>query len=274
MSPGECNNSTSPYCECTDFYGNVVPEYRIYNKASQLYSCCSKLEGYSQADPTQANWITSYINDVQTGTNCNGFLTEKNISTDSELKDQLPLLYYQGLMAGSLMDISKFTTPVVNTVEIACTSGVPHMLSYPSYDSEKTNYALVCGSTEDVKFYGTSTEVPYKLNTILDTKGNACTNSGCTTKYNPLTKNEYNVGETTYVSGGSISSKAIFEKGWFWLAILFSAVILSAFIYTLYYMSLTKYKSAVIDHLNSENEGSGHSADFRASKLDKEAYMF
>jgi hypothetical protein len=265
-------SNPSPYCVCTDYYGNVLPEYKYFNESLQTYSCCNNLNGYTALNSTSID--DNDINLVQFASSstpeCSNFYN--TIGTNGRLKN-FPLIYYQALLNGALYQ--KFTGPgfSVNN-DISCNTGIPYYVSFPNYSNNEINYKILCGSSntsdfKDIKFLNSNVEVPYSVNYVLNEDGTNCTTSTCTTKYNISTLNEYNIGDKIYTSNGSINSESLLLKWWFWFVLLLIIFVVGFFIYFAYYHGMNKYFNQASNYLNNVKSGLGDTAKIHAKKKQK-----
>ena len=266
--------SSSPYCICTDYYGNILPEYREFDTATQTFTCCNELKDYAAADTSGDNWVLNYVSGLQQGTNCSNILN--GVTTDTEFKQKLPLLYYQGLFNGSLFRSSKFSAPVTFTDKtITCSTGnIPYLVSYPNYSNGQKEYKVLCGSSvisslQNLKYDNSDTLLDYSLNYILQSHGENCNSSSCITKFDVSTENEYNIGDVAYNSPGNINSDSVVLKWWFWFMLLMIIFVVGFGIYYLYYHGMSNYFKTSVNYLNSVKKGLGNTARKHAKKNQK-----
>lgn len=270
--------SSSPYCICTDYYGNILPEYKRFNETKQTYKCCNEINEFIKptGDLTTTSAVYRYLtNQIFTsGTTCSDIIPS-TVTTDEELKKELPLLYYQALFNVSLFD--KFDNPDFdeddNTIKCQ-TSTIPYMLSYPNYSNNQINYKVLCGSStiseiQNIKFLNSDVVLDYSLSHILKDNGQICLETDCKTKFNILTENEYNIGDKVYSSPGTINSDSVLLKWWFWFLILMIIFVISFLIYFLYYRGMDKYFKQSVNYLNNVKQGLGDTAKKHAKKNQK-----
>jgi hypothetical protein len=268
--------NSSPYCVCTDYYGNILPEYKYFDQTTQTYSCCDELVNYATlTNPDTIEDSGTNLLDFAKASNsacAAGFYTNNKIQTNGDLKDY-PLIYYQAALNGGLF--KNFTQPTFvtnNGNTVRCTSGIPYVVSYPNYNNTQTNYKVLCGSSstsslENFKFANSSkVDIPYTINYILDEDGKNCLTNECTPKYNIQTLNEYNIGDRVYKSKGTINSDSMLLKWWFWFVLLFVILLCGVFIYFLYYHGMNDYFNKAAKYLNQIKKGLGDTAKQHAKK--------
>lgn len=255
-SSTSCGNGvSSSYCTCKDYYDFSVDQYKYYNKDSGVYNCCNILSKYVEyIDNNSPTKILDYVKSSQSG-NCGNFFSEKhsNILTDTQLKDELPMIYWQGLMNASLFENVRFSgTPIVSGVNITCSTGdIPVFVSYQDYESKMKQNKLLCtnkslNTFKDIKFLGTTKEVPYSVFYVKDSTGSDCKTNTCTTKYDS-TFNQYNIGNEIYKSSGSVY-KAKKQNIIVWLLLGLSLFVISLFAY--YYFNSHERFQRIKYHLN------------------------
>ena len=266
-------SNSSPYCVCTDYYGNILPEYKFFNTTTQTYSCCNDLVDYVKLiDSTSIE--DDKVNLVSFAASSNSSCTKfyDNIKTNGDLK-KFPLIYYQSLLNSSLFNT--FSSPNISTINenrITCTSGIPYMVSYPNYSNNQLNYKILCGNSntteiQNLNFLNSSTtEIPYTINYVIDTDGKNCLTNECELKYNISTLNQYNIGDRVYESKGSINSDSLLLKWWFWFILLFIILICSFGLYFLYYHGMNTYFDKSVNYLNNVSKGLGDTAKNHAKK--------
>lgn len=273
-------SNSSPYCVCTDYYGNILPEYKFFDEATQTYSCCTDLVEYANLS-NPGNIDDNGNNLVQFAIDSNSFCANgfyNNVATNGELKESYPLIYYQTLLNAGLFNTFS-TAPVFtsnnNQNKIRCASGVPYVVSYPNYSSSDMNYKILCGSSDtnnlkDVEFAKYSNiKVPYNVHYILDSDGENCVTSECTPKYSVTKHNEYNIGDKIYSSEGTIESESLLLKWWFWFIILIVIGTVSVLFYYLYYHGMNKHFDVSANYLNDVKPGLGDTAKIHAKKKQK-----
>lgn len=265
-------SSSSPFCKCTDYYGNMLPELRAFDDTAQTFTCCDNLTEFVSFTGTTLidgdnNLVTFYNN--STSDSCNQL---NGVQTNGDLKNKYPLIYYQALLNASLF--SHFTAPQFTSANsFICVGGkIPYMVSYPNYNSPETNYKVLCGDSNTInlkefKFLTSSIEIPYTINYITNADGSNCTTSECGPKYSIYSQNEYNIGDLVYRSGGSIESESLLMKWWFWFIILIVILIMSFGFYYLYYSGMGKYFERSVEFLNSVTEGLGDTAKKHGKKI-------
>jgi len=266
-------SNSSPYCVCTDYYGNILPEYKFFNTTTQTYSCCNNLVDYTTlSDPTSiddnGNNLVNFA--VNSNSSCTNFYN--NIKTNGDLK-KFPLIYYQSLLNSSLFNT--FTTPTISTINenrILCASGIPYMVSYPNYSDNQLNYKILCGNSntteiQNLNFLNSSTtEIPYTINYLIDTDGKNCLTNECELKYDISTLNQYNIGDQVHGSKGNINSVSLLLKWWFWFILLIVILICGFSLYLLYYHEMNKHFDKSVNYLNNISKGLGDTAKNHAKK--------
>lgn len=265
--------SSSPYCVCTDYYGNVLPEYRKFDTTSQTFSCCNEIKEFSPpSSTTGTNWILTYARSLSQNTPCSALL--EDITTDAAFAQELPLLYYQAYFNGSLF--SKFSSPSsIDTQTVSCTSGnIPYVVKYPNYSNGNLDYKILCGSVttsglEGITYVGTDEVLDYSLSHILKDHGEPCLSNQCVTKYSILANNEYNIGDTFYKSPGNISGDSVLLKSWFWVILLVVSVMLGFGIYYAYYHGMNDHFERSVNYLNNVKKGLGDTAKKHSKKNQK-----
>ena len=263
-------DSTSPYCICTDYYGNILPEYKYFDTSNQTYSCCNRLNNYNFSNTTD---VYGFVSTAQNNTGCDRFLQSQNVTNTNELKQKLPLLYYQGLLLMSLQ--SNFTEADISSppnIKCPTNTDIPYMLTYPSYMDNITNYKMVCANrnldnVKDLKFYDTNIVLPYQLNYLLDASGKNCLVNECETGFNFNTENEYNIGDVAYKSSGDINSDSILLRWWFWFVMLMVIFIVGFGIYYIYYRGMNNYFNKSVEYLNKTKKGLGDTAKRHSNKV-------
>ena len=269
-------SNSSPYCVCTDYYGNILPEYKYFDSTTQTYTCCNDLVNFATLiNPTSVDDSDTNLVEFAKDSNsicANGFYSDNSISTNGDLKN-FPLIYYQTLLNSGLFNTFS-TTPTFNDTsnKITCTSGIPYAISYPNYSNTEMNYKILCGSSnltdlQNLKFTNSNTtEIPYTINYILNSDGKNCLTNECTPKYKVDTLNEYNIGDTIYKSKGSISSDSLLLKWWFWFILLIVIFVCGFLLYFMYYYDMNKYFNKSINYLNNIKNGLGDTAKQHAKK--------
>lgn len=270
MSNSCLGNGTSPFCTCQDYYGYILPEYKIFDRTFQEYTCCFNANNFIiPSDTTGDKWVRTYATRA-IDASCNRLLLSK-ITTDSEFKDQLPILYYQTYLTASLF--SKFSAKAsINDNVVECAAGsIPYAVSYPNYHDDNINYKFLCYSSDinslrDIKFLGTDNEIDYKISYIKTVDGGNCTSNVCNVKYTPK-NTQYNIGDQVYISKETIASSGSVYSLWFWLFGLFFVIATSAIFYIMYRRGMDKYFSDGVDYLNGVDAGLGHMAAEHSIKL-------
>ena len=268
------DESSSIFCVCTDYYGNVLPEYKAFNELKQTFSCCNEIpEFFSIPNTTSQTFLVDGLRSGMSQT-CSNFLVDNNISTNSELKEKLPLLYYQALLDASIFN--KFSYPSnINSSYVSCFTGqIPYLVSYPSYSTGQTNYKILCGSSnidnlKNIKYINTNIDADYSINYLMDEKGEDCKSVLCNFKYNYINNPEYNLGYEIYKSSGSIQSGNVLNYWWFWLLILLLMLLGSFLFYYLYYNGMENFFKKSVDYLNNVETGLGNVAKIHSEKNKK-----
>ena len=272
--------SSSPFCVCTDLYGDVMPEYRYHN-ASETYACCNQLPNYQGYDPTAAvagSEVLGYVQNAQGGTSCGGFITAiqpasfydsddyTGVSNDAQLKKFFPLLYWQGAFNASLFNTTKFTgaaTFTDNTISCANAADIPYFVSYPNYYNSAESYKVLCGSSnlenlKDIKYINDSTiELEYSISYVQESGGGDCKTQSCNVKYDTNFFNEYNIGNRAYKSSGKIAESNALTEWWMWMIVLGVIIIISIVLYYIYYSGMEKYFKNGVRYLNGLTKGKG-----------------
>lgn len=262
MSNSCINNGTSPFCTCQDYYGYILPEYKVLDTSSQSYNCCFNANLFaSPATTTGDSWLLTYADRVIDPI-CRDLVSES--TTDSEFKEKLPILYYQTYLVASLN--SKFSdTAILQDKKISCAEGqIPFIVSYPNYHDENMNYKVLCSnqninSLKDIKFIGTEDEIEYQINYIKTVDGKNCNTDECNVKYDPF-RLEYNFGDKLYKSKASISPSSSVYQLWFWLIALIFIVLTGFVVFFLYRRGMEKYFKDGVSYLNGIHMGRGDKA--------------
>lgn len=288
--------SSSPYCVCTNLYGDVLPEYRYHN-GSDAYACCNQIPDYLQYDPATApagSEILDYIQGAQNGTSCTNFVAAiqpasfydnsdyTGVSNDAQLKKFFPLLYWQGNFNASLFNNTKFSSASFNAAgnQISCANAaqIPYFVSYPNYHNSQESYKVLCGSPnlEDLKgityLKDSTEELEYSISYVQDEGGNDCKSQTCNVKFNTHFFNEYNVGARAYKSNGHIASGNVLTKWWMWLVILVIVISIALVLYRIYYSGMEKYFDYSVKYLNGLIKGKGDVAKKHAM-INKQANL-
>ena len=264
------SESSSPYCVCTDYYGNVMPEYRQFEQSTQTFSCCNELKDYNPF--TEGSSILNYVKSIQNNTSCSSILSE-GITSDEEFKTNYPLLYYQGLFNASLF--SKFSSPTISPTQIKCLPGkIPYVVKYPNYSNGNIDYKVLCGSNttsnlEGITYIKTNTVLDYSLSYILNESGEPCLASSCITKYDTTMGHEYNIGDTFYESPGNINGDSALLKWWFWFILLIVSIMVGFGIYYAYYHGMNDHFERSANYLNNVKKGLGDTAKKHSKKNQK-----
>lgn len=260
-------NPTSPFCNCTDYFGNNLPEFRNFHSPTQTYHCCNKLTNVNTTYNALTDSVLDYAKASESDGKCLNFLN--SIDNDTKFKEKFPLLYHQSLLNASLY--SRFTTPsVINNNNIQCSSGKPYILIHPNYADGTMTYKYLCAETidgvSDLKFLVPNTEqetdtlLPYRLRYIRNEDGTDCKESECKLKYNTDTQAEYNIGSEVYRSKGSIESKSLLLKWWFWFILLMVVIICCILVYLYYHHVMQKNFEESANYLNNVKKGLGNTA--------------
>ena len=267
-------DSSSPFCVCTDYYGNILPEYKTFSEATQTYSCCSVLNEFStfsgSLEPTGTD-LVSFAK--QSNTSCSQTNFYNGIATNEDLRQKTPLIYYQALLNASLFSNFNSTSTFDDAYNtISCTSGVPYFVSYPNYINNQNNYKVLCtnkslSDLKDIKFLGSNTLVPYSLYYIRNSDGTNCLTGPCKPKFPILSYDEYNIGEKFYSSKGNIDSESILLKWWFWFIIMILLIVSMSAIYLFYYGKMNTIFNDSADYLNNVKKGLGDTAKKHSKKV-------
>lgn len=270
-----CNeDSTSIFCVCTDYYGNILPEYKFFDTTNQTFTCCNEIPEYFSITSTtnQTFLVDSLI--LGMSQTCRNFLVQNNITTNSQLKENKPLLYYQALLNASIFN--NFSYPVnITSTNVACSIGdIPYLVSYPSYSSGQMGYKILCGNSnidelKNIKYINTNVDADYSLNYIMDEKNTDCKNSTCNFKYNYTNNPEYNLGNEVYRSKGNINSSSVLNSWWFLLLTLLLILFVSFIIYYFYYNGMENFFNRSVDYLNNVEKGLGNVAKIHSEKNKK-----
>lgn len=264
-----CNkDSSSVFCVCTDYYGNVLPEYKHFDSKDQTYSCCNLLDFRNiSPEPKNEGWVSDYVKRSFGNTGCAKLVGEK----DSELKTKFPLMYHQGLLNASISD--KFNgTPSIHGKKLTCQNGtIPYMVKFPNYSNSDINYKVLCGNEniselENIKLIGKNTDADYSINYLYDATDSDCKTRVCTLQYDYEKYPEYSIGNQVYKSKGSISSSSPLLKGWFWAILLVICIILGILLYFLYYAGMERYFRESASYLNNLFSGLGDVAREHSEK--------
>jgi len=217
VSLTNCGNGTSStYCTCKDYYGFYVSQYKYYNEDKGVFNCCNILSNYIKYEDSESNTkILDYVKSSQSE-NCQDFFKNKypGIKDDEELKQELPMIYWQGLMNASLFQDNRFTkVPVLDSQgTVSCDEGdIPVFLSYEDYESKMKQNKLLCTGKnlnrfKDIKFLGTDIPIPYSVRYVKNSLGNDCVSNSCKLNYD-ITYTQYNIGSELYKSKGELYDK-------------------------------------------------------------------
>jgi hypothetical protein len=302
-SCGEGNNS--PFCVCTDYYGDDIPGYkammRDYDTVAGTvtddrysYFCQSDIISIKQftkqiytASTTDANPILAFARSFEkqytNGDYVNAFFDEtskpyeqSNITTDDQFKTKMPLLYYETLLLYSLMATVNVPSSITNTTYTCAAGEQPVYLRYGSYFNRLGKEALVCMTDENIKkpiFFvnpdtkaATTEQVPYILYEVLDKDRKPCTDNTC----DITTTDEFDIDNTGGHYIGNVlhkSSGNIQPPGTpsITIILLLGIVILGVVLYALYYLYMRRHHHEVISHMNHIKPGAGDHAASRAS---------
>lgn len=264
-----CNkDSSSAFCVCTDYYGNVLPEYKLFDSTQQTFSCCNILDVYSPLqDKSSQDWLSKFVKSSFGNTGCSTIVP----GTDSEFKTKLPLLYYQGLLNASIYE--KFNSPpTIDGKQISCISGIPYIVKIPNYSNSDISYRLFCGSEtisdlENIKLIGTNTDADYSINYLFDATDSDCKTRTCSLKYDYDVSPEYSIGSQVYKSKGNISTSSVLLKGWFWAILLVVCILLGILLYFFYYSGMERYFRESARYLNGVFSGLGDIAAEHSEKV-------
>lgn len=252
------NGISSSYCRCKDYYGFSVNQYKYFNISTNSYNCCNILTKYvSYTDSTSSTKIHDYIQSTQSGDNCNDFLSlYPKILNDEDLKKELPMLYWQGLMNASLFDTTKFKgVPSIDNdgKTITCANGdeVPVFLSYNDYESKLRQNRLLCTRSnfqdfKNIKFLDTDLDLPYSVRYVKSSGGGNCSTHVCTME-NEGTFNNFNIGDEIYKNSGGI----YIDRGTDYLLYIYIGIILLVvLLYIYYHVNKTKTFKNMTSNLN------------------------
>lgn len=250
------NGVSSSYCTCKDYYGFSINQYKFFNSSSNNYNCCNVLTKYvPYTDSTSSTKIWDYIKNTQSGENCEDFHTlYPKITNDEELKKELPMLYWQGLMNASLFDTTKFAgTPTISGKTLTCTNAtdVPVFLSYNDYESKLKQNRLLCTNSnlqefKNIKFLDTDLDLPYSVRYVKSNGGDNCDRNVCIME-NDSSLNNFNIGEEIYKnSGGIYLDFGVNYLLFFYIGIILLVVIL----YIYYHVHKTKTFKNMTSNLN------------------------
>lgn len=276
------HDSASPFCSCIDYYGEVTPEYKFFDSTKGTHSCCSKLTKYASFDPStkgSATMIKDYIIASQVNTGCENFMGYTNITDDADLKNTLPLLYWQGLLNASLYDSTVFPEiPIMgrNTVHCTDSDNIPVFVSHQSYTSKTKDYKLVCtnkdlNTFDDIKFIDTDYTVPYKVNYLKSGDGTDCKSSTCNTFFSMFNNMEYNIGSKIYESNGDIYNKGLQSMGWFYALLIVGIIFVAGFFYFQYFRKHQYLTKLFRFGLNKIRSGLGDKIESHANNI-KDSY--
>ena len=297
--------STSPFCVCTDSYGNHVPGYKgmfTYNNKDYGYYCEADMIGFMVTDDTGNtktlyNGISStgnkkvldfakaFESKYSQGTNqTNNFFSgttlpykPNTITTGDDFKAKMPLLFYETLLLYSLLDTMDMPQSINSNTYTCATGERPVYLKYASYFNDRGRDAFVCMTDENIKkpiFFldpdnaaeRTKEEVPYNLYEVLDKDGKACTGSTC--DISSTDKFDFDNSPSNYVGGLLFKSRGNIrsEQSFPFASILLLGVIVACFVlYGIYYLYMRQHHKDVISHMNNIKPGAGHRAAARAS---------
>ena len=270
-----CNDdSSSIFCVCTDYYGNVLPEYKYLNTSNQTFTCCNEIpEYFSLTNTTNQTFLVDGLKLGMSQT-CSNFLVENNITSNSELKEQKPLLYYQAFLNASIFN--RFSYPSnLNSTFVSCGTGqIPYLVSYPSYSGGQINYKILCGSSnideqKNIKYINSNIDADYSINYILDENNTDCKVGTCKFKYNYTNNPEYNLGNEIYKSSGSISSGSVVNLWWGWLILAILILFATLVGYYLYYNGMENFFNNSVEYLNNVQKGLGNVAKVHSEKNKK-----
>lgn len=276
-SSTSCGNGvSSSYCTCKDYYSVSVDQYKYYNNIYGVYNCCNILSKYVQyIDTNSLTKILEYVKSSQSG-NCGNFFKEKHpdILTDADLKDKLPMIYWQGLMNASLFEYNKFKgPPIVSGDSITCSSDdIPVFISYEDYENKMKHNKILCTNKslttfKDIKFLDTTVEVPYSVFYVKDNTGKNCETNTCTTKYDS-SFNQYNIGDNIYKSSaGSLNKDKSNPMEWVYIGLVI--FIIGLFIYY-YYNSHERFERLKY-HLNKTKKHLGDRLE-KESNIIRDSY--
>ena len=175
--------STSPFCVCTDYYGNHVPGYKAMftnddtNQNDYGYYCESDMIGlfgytdgtlntkskYTDVKNNEAEKILEFAKSFelqykQGDSLDNAFFSSNTppynptgVATDDAFKATMPLLYYETLLLYSLLDTMDMPI-TINPNTYTCAAGQrPVYLKYGSYFKREGKDAFMCMTDENIK---------------------------------------------------------------------------------------------------------------------------
>lgn len=173
--------STSPFCVCTDYYGNDTPGYKAMYQATDgrrsSYYCQSDIIQFIESGDPAVDDLKTIYNTAKTDPNpilefakgfdktfsngpsmTNRFFTDDSkpyepntITTDPEFKTKMPLLFYETLMMFSLMETIDLPTSITSTTYTCGDNTRPVYLKYGSYFNDKGKDAFICMTDDNVK---------------------------------------------------------------------------------------------------------------------------
>jgi hypothetical protein len=267
-------DSSSPFCICQDYYGNILPEYKYYNDTLQTYSCCfGDISRYADDER-----LFDFAKNMSNSTACAKFLERKpDITNESDLKKALPILYWQSNLNKALFTKfkrAKFDSE--NTIKCNSSTGTPYIVSYPSYSSGERNYKVLCApgsihSLQNISFEDEpdAGEIDYRINYIKSEDGTDCkqsTGGGCKVKYGDPNMVEYNIGSVAYESGANILDGPAIFSIWLWIVALVITMVFSVVTYYLYYRGMERYFREGVRYLDRASNGLGYTAKIHALK--------
>jgi hypothetical protein len=173
----------SPFCICTDSYGNEVPGYKaMFTKEtdpdSYNYYCQAQMIGmvegttdtkqlYTVAKAAATDKILGFAKSFDgkyiNGTGfTNDFFDETSkpytpntITTDDAFKSTMPLLFYETLLLYSLMETIEMPTKIDTsnaTGTYTCPTGArPVYITYSSYFDSRGKSGFVCMTEDNIK---------------------------------------------------------------------------------------------------------------------------
>lgn len=286
--------SNSPFCACTDYYGNIIPAYKgmfsnVGGTSNYNYYCQAdmiEINGDTAADTTVLGLATS-LDGKHGGANItNRFFSSDtlpykvdDIDTDAKFKNTMPLLFYETLILFSLL--KSMTVPTIDATTYTCATGRPVYVHYGSYFNGQGKDAFVCMTDENIKkpiFFAdpddlskdTTKQVPYILYEVRDNDGNPCTTGACTVggktdSFDFDNSPGHYIGDVLFKSEGNIQppepNSSILN-----IVLLVGIIVAGFALYGLYYLYMRRHNHEVITQMNKVKPGAGSNAATRASQ--------
>lgn len=193
------------YCGCYDDRGvRVDQEYIQWNKESQKFVCCNKVD-FSPSAITSGTYgtVSEYLYDAgPSGTDvsdCDYMKYTKGVSGvtgDNNMKENFPDIYYEGLASmkvyNTFIDGNSRPTFIVNSDDnqfsVSCpnTDEVPYVLNFNSSERPDNypDYITIC--TTVAPNIDSITEVDLGGNYFIDNQGAECSlTNQCSLDYSP-----------------------------------------------------------------------------------------